>query len=185
MLYIQVGLIFLNIFRALALEKCTDETSKELCYDTDEYLKHEPPKVPTVVNLFATINQILDVDEESHTVKLMVQLTSKWEDERLKIPGLTKMMTKFNLEHHLKDIWAPELFYSNSVKVSVDDKITSLEYAYWPGSKSYFLYTRLVNAEFSCAMEFDTFPFDSQLCIWNLRNLHGRISKNRFSIIIQ
>ena len=74
-------------------------------------------------------------------------------------------------------MWVPEIFYSNAVNVQVDDKITSLEYAFWPnGNKNYFLYTRLVRVEFSCAMEFDTFPFDSQLCVWNLRNLHGRIS---------
>ena len=161
----------------LALQKCSDESTKELCYVTDTYLKNEPPKIPTPVNLIVTLKQILDVNEESHTVKLMVQMTSKWEDNRLNFPGLTQRQMKFNLEHHLPEIWVPEIFYSNSVKVETDDKMTSLEYAYWPGNKNWFLYTRLIRAEFSCAMEFESYPFDSQLCVWNLRNLHGRINQ--------
>ena len=155
-----------------ALQKCNDETSKGFCYEGDVYLKHEPPKIPTIVNLIVTLNQVLDVNEEKHTVELMVQVTSKWQDDRLKLPGLDQIQTKFNLEHHLNEIWVPELFFSNSIKVETDEKLTSLEYAYWPSSanKNSFLYTRLVKVQVSCAMDFESFPFDSQLCIWNLRN---------------
>ena len=162
-----------------ALQKCIDETSKGFCYEGDAYLKHEPPKIPTIVNLIVTLNQVLDVNEEKHTVELMVQVTSKWQDDRLKLPGLDQIQTKFNLEHHLNEIWVAELFFSNSIKVETDEKLTSLEYAYWPSSanKNSFLYTRLVKVQVSCAMDFESFPFDSQLCIWNLRNLHGRINQ--------
>ena len=175
--------LFLKTTFAL-LRPCTNETFSKICSKTNAYFKKSPgpPFLPKVTYVKPTVDvrEILEANEDKHTVKILVQLSLKWQDPRVtyKRDEHEQNLTVFTLDPKEHDIWKPGLYFSNSIHIKnlYGFEHESLEFLAFAIKKSNFVWSKIIIAEFTCSMNFNEYPFDSQVCVWKMRNLRGPVN---------
>ena len=165
---------------------CDNSTFSSICSVSDLALKKDsgPPFWPSVtfVTPLLELREILEANEDKHTVKILVQLTLKWRDPRVTYKRDSHETDKININldpSSNSDIWKPDLYFSNSVRVDgiFSFEQETLEFLSYIIENSLFLWTKVVISEFTCQMDFTDYPFDQQKCIWKMRNKRGPTCK--------
>ncbi|XP_076333144.1 glycine receptor subunit alpha-2-like isoform X2 [Tachypleus tridentatus] len=141
--------------------------------DRKTYDKHLPPKkdgVPTTVYFHVTVLSVDSIDEESMTYVADIFLAQSWQDYRLRLPeNMTEDYRILNVDW-LKFIWRPDTFFKNAKQVTFHEMSVPNHYLWLYYDKT-LLYMAKLTLELSCAMKFEAYPHDNQICSMMIESL--------------
>nr|XP_053651940.1 glycine receptor subunit alpha-2-like [Cherax quadricarinatus] len=167
--------LLLNItsVRASASEDSLLEISDILPEDTKSYDKMRPPQSqgnPTVVYFHVTVMSLDSIDESSMTYAADIFFAQSWKDHRLRFPQ--NMTGEYRLlpVSWLKDIWRPDAFFKNAKSVTFQTMTIPNHYL-WLHLDSTILYMVKLTLLLSCAMNFQSYPHDTQQCAMKIESL--------------
>ncbi|XP_064486605.1 glycine receptor subunit alpha-2-like [Ornithodoros turicata] len=132
-----------------------------------------PPKEngkPTVVHFHVTVLSIDSIDEGSMTYVADIFMSQSWYDHRLRLPQ--NMTSKYRLlpVNWLKRMWRPDSFFKNAKKVTFQEMTIPNHYIWLYKNRS-ILYMVKLTLLLSCAMKFETYPHDTQVCTMKIESL--------------
>ena len=163
------------------LPLCSETTKEEvLCSLVEDYNHLKVPQKPTEFFSEMTFRGVQEIDESRHRVTFTTEMGMRWEDKRLSISNSTDLMqwkyTKVN--HHMNDIWIPELYFPNTISLKKADAFKGKHYRnvfYLKyGDRNMILLSDVLLVTIECKMNFADFPFDQQFCEWSYRGYeHG------------
>ncbi|KAK8757928.1 hypothetical protein V5799_004440 [Amblyomma americanum] len=131
-----------------------------------DYDSLEPPKEngkPTVVSFHVTVLSLDSIDEGSMTYVADIFMSQTWHDHRLRLPR--NMTSKYRLlpVSWLQRMWRPDSFFKNAKRVTFQEMTIPNHYI-WLYSDRRILYMVKLTLLLSCAMKFETYPHDTQVC---------------------
>ncbi|XP_071536170.1 glycine receptor subunit alpha-2-like [Panulirus ornatus] len=149
------------------------EISDILPEDTKSYDKMRPPQSqgnPTVVYFHVTVMSLDSIDESSMTYAADIFFAQSWKDHRLRFPQ--NMTGEYRLlpVSWLKDIWRPDAFFKNAKSVTFQTMTIPNHYL-WLHLDSTILYMVKLTLLLSCAMNFKSYPHDTQQCAMKIESL--------------
>ncbi|XP_031623437.1 glycine receptor subunit alpha-2 isoform X2 [Contarinia nasturtii] len=137
------------------------------------YDKNRAPKLikqPTVVYFHVTVLSLDSVNEESMTYVTDIFLAQSWRDPRLRLPS--DMLEEYRIldVEWLHDIWRPDSFFKNAKKVTFHEMSIPNHYLWLYRDKT-LLYMAKLTLHLSCAMKFESYPHDTQVCSMLIESL--------------
>ena len=158
------------------LKQCTQEVKKnKICSVLDEYEDNIPPD-PPVITIGIYVQDIVDINESKQTMTFLIDFVVWWKDKRLFTSNGTDESSGSGLDisKHIKDVWVPEVTFSNSVKIEKAKgmKEPSLKKLWY---KSHIQFYETFTIEFTCNMKFHLFPFDQHNCTLDTFSLHQNV----------
>ncbi|XP_059489262.1 glycine receptor subunit alpha-2-like [Neocloeon triangulifer] len=141
--------------------------------DPSLYDKMAPPKVedrPTIVRFHVTVMSLDSIDESSMTFVADVFFAQSWEDYRLQLPENMTGGYRLLPVSWLNEVWRPDSFFKNAKKVTFQEMTIPNHYV-WIYNDSTILYMVKLNLLLSCAMNFKTYPHDTQSCALKIESL--------------
>ncbi|XP_035220335.1 glycine receptor subunit alpha-3-like, partial [Stegodyphus dumicola] len=155
-------------FRSLSLDFDTI-----LPENPQDYDNLQPPKEQgkaTVVRFHVTVLSLDTIDEGSMTYVADIFMSQSWKDHRLQLPE--NMTTKYRLLpiSWLKKMWRPDSFFKNAKKVTFQEMTIPNHYI-WLYSDKTILYMVKLTLLLSCAMKFESYPHDTQVCTMKIESL--------------
>ena len=162
------------------LYTCNNQsTENDICKVDENYRPFLPPSYPTNITLLMNLREVLEINEKSQSMTILLQFSMMWPDPRLRTSNLTnKDQIITNINHQMKNVWIPELFFSNSARIEKvkgvkDNSLKFLLYASASWTELFdhesLLLTDVIVSNFICSMNFINFPFDQQSCLWTIR----------------
>ncbi|CAB3361413.1 Hypothetical predicted protein [Cloeon dipterum] len=138
-----------------------------------EYDKMQPPKEegkPTVVFFHVTVMSLDSIDESSMTFAADIFFAQSWKDSRLRLPD--NMTSEYRLlpVSWLKLMWRPDSFFKNAKKVTFQEMTVPNHYI-WLYQDKTILYMVKLTLILSCAMNFKSYPHDTQQCAMKIESL--------------
>nr|UOV21292.1 histamine-gated chloride channel, his-1 [Ixodes ricinus] len=138
-----------------------------------DYDSLEPPKEngnPTVVRFHVTVLSLDSIDEGSMTYVADIFMSQTWHDHRLRLPR--NMTAKYRLlpVSWLKRMWRPDSFFKNAKRVTFQEMTIPNHYI-WLYSDRRILYMVKLTLLLSCAMKFETYPHDTQVCTLKIESI--------------
>ncbi|KAK2703103.1 hypothetical protein QYM36_018378 [Artemia franciscana] len=181
-LVIVLALLVCNYPRiSYALGKVTRSSSTDgplefsdiLPENPKDYDKMQPPKendTTTRVVFHVTVMSLDSIDESSMTYAADIFFAQTWKDHRLRLPD--NMTSEYRLlpVNWLNDMWRPDSFFKNAKKVTFQDMTIPNHYIWLYQDKS-ILYMVKLTLILSCAMNFKTYPHDTQQCAMQIESL--------------
>ena len=185
----------------------SDEEGCDLVKKPTGYNKVIPPPGVTNVNLDLEILDILSMDVINNRLTAKIKILKGWTDSRLKFTNLKTESTENIMNYEtLSNIWVPSLtVYNTDDKIStnkIDTEFNNFFYlAKSPHSQSSNFNSDLVkNFEFNgkdvfiggissytielgCKYTFEVYPFDTQICLFEIYPDSAQKDKIIFSII--
>nr|UOV21294.1 histamine-gated chloride channel, his-3 [Ixodes ricinus] len=151
----------------------TLELSSILPANPREYDNLAPPKEkgkPTGVKFHVTVLSLDSIDEGSMTYVADIFMSQSWYDHRLRLPR--NMTAKYRLlpVSWLKRMWRPDSFFKNAKRVTFQEMTIPNHYI-WLYSDRSILYMVKLTLLLSCAMKFETYPHDTQVCTMKIESL--------------
>ncbi|XP_055299270.1 glycine receptor subunit alpha-2 [Sitodiplosis mosellana] len=137
------------------------------------YDKNRAPKFigqPTVVYFHVTVLSLDSVNEESMTYVTDIFLAQSWRDPRLRLPSNMNEEYRILDVEWLHDIWRPDSFFKNAKKVTFHEMSIPNHYLWLYRDKS-LLYMAKLTLVLSCAMKFESYPHDTQICSMLIESL--------------
>ncbi|KAK2701963.1 hypothetical protein QYM36_019418, partial [Artemia franciscana] len=137
------------------------------------YDKNIPPKYqgqPTVVYFHVTVLSIDSINEESMTYVADIFLAQSWRDHRLRLPENMTEEYRILDVGWLQNIWRPDCFFKNAKKVTFHEMSVPNHYLWLYHDKT-LLYMAKLTLVLSCAMKFEAYPFDTQICSMMIESL--------------
>ena len=168
------------------LEPCeTANVRNDICSLSEGYQAIDPPQEPVISSLAVNIREVVGIDEQKQRMKIMLDFYLWWGEPRVSKTNQTDDSVPFDITHQLKNLWIPEVYFSNAIQVDKLRKRT-LWYQYdkhpkvtrSPGHQFGTLrYENVpminvvdsVTVEFVCHMSFNAFPFDHHFCSLAIR----------------
>ncbi|XP_064098794.1 glycine receptor subunit alpha-2-like [Macrobrachium nipponense] len=148
------------------------EISDILPEDAKSYDKMRPPSQgsPTMVYFHVTVMSLDSIDESSMTYAADIFFAQSWKDHRLRFPQ--NMTGEYRLlpVSWLKDIWRPDAFFKNAKSV-IFQTMTIPNHYIWLHLDSTILYMVKLTLLLSCAMNFQSYPHDTQQCAMKIESL--------------
>ncbi|XP_035217265.1 glycine receptor subunit alpha-4-like [Stegodyphus dumicola] len=141
--------------------------------DFKSYDKMQPPKKdgnPTVVSYHVTVMGLDSINEESMTYAVDIFFAQSWKDHRLRLPENMTSDYKLLEVTWLKDIWRPDSFFKNAKSVTFQTMTIPNHYV-WLYKDKTILYMVKLTLILSCAMNFATYPHDTQHCSLEMESL--------------
>ncbi|CAG0894370.1 unnamed protein product [Darwinula stevensoni] len=140
--------------------------------DMKSYDKNRPPKpgdMPTIVFFHVTVLSVDSINEESMvgpstpTYVADIFLAQSWRDHRLRLPE--EMTGEYRIldVKWLENIWRPDVFFRNAKSVTFHEVSVPNHYL-WLYLDKTLLYMSKLTLVLSCAMEFEAYPHDTQIC---------------------
>ena len=175
-------LLVVNLSEASRKLPLCSETTKEevLCSLVEDYNHLKVPEMPTEYISEITLRGVQEIDESKHRVTFSSEMGMRWEDKRLSISNSTdlKQWKYSKVNHHMNDIWIPELYFPNTISLKKADAFKGKHYRnvfYLKyGDRNMILLSDVLLVTIECKMNFADFPFDQQLCEWSYRGYeHG------------
>jgi len=175
-------LLVVNLSEASRKLPLCSETTKEevLCSLVEDYNHLKVPEMPTEYISEITLRGVQEIDETKHRVTFSTEMGMRWEDKRLSISNSTdlKQWKYSKVNHHMNDIWIPELYFPNTISLKKADAFKGKHYRnvfYLKyGDRNMILLSDVLLVTIECKMNFADFPFDQQLCEWSYRGYeHG------------
>ena len=176
-LIILIGLSYIKLASTIGLQPCkiTSNVKNEICTYTEEvYQSNSPPEEPTFIVISVNVRDIVDINEVKQTLTLLVTFSFFWEDKRIQATNST-MGNGFEITAHIPNLWIPEVYFANSIQVRKFQGIKSsstqnLWYIFDDKErKNFMVLIEPLTTEFSCKMDFGTFPFDQHTCLMDIR----------------
>ncbi|XP_065219591.1 glycine receptor subunit alpha-3 isoform X2 [Planococcus citri] len=136
------------------------------------YDKNRPPKnrhQPTVVYFHVTVLSLDSINEESMTYVADIFLAQSWRDQRLRLPESMDEYRILNVDW-LHYIWKPDSFFKNAKHVTFHE-ISVPNHYLWLYHDKTLLYMSKLSLVLSCAMKFESYPHDTQLCSMMIESL--------------
>ncbi|XP_013793088.2 glycine receptor subunit alpha-3-like, partial [Limulus polyphemus] len=97
-------------------------------------------------------------------------LAQSWQDYRLRLPeNMTEDYRILNVDW-LKFIWRPDTFFKNAKQVTFHEMTVPNHYLWLYYDKT-LLYMAKLTLELSCAMKFEAYPHDNQICSLMIESL--------------
>ncbi|XP_070494455.1 glycine receptor subunit alpha-2 [Chironomus tepperi] len=149
------------------------ELSDILPVKARSYDKNRAPKFrgqPTTVYFHVTVLSIDSINEESMTYVTDIFLAQSWRDPRLRLPDdMTEEYRILDVEW-LHSIWRPDCFFKNAKKVTFHEMTIPNHYLWLYHDKT-LLYMSKLTLVLSCAMKFESYPHDVQVCSMMIESL--------------
>ncbi|KAL3191967.1 hypothetical protein MRX96_050382 [Rhipicephalus microplus] len=97
-------------------------------------------------------------------------MSQSWYDHRLRLPR--NVTTKYRLlpVNWLHQMWRPDSFFKNAKRVTFQEMTIPNHYI-WLYSDGSILYMVKLTLLLSCAMKFETYPHDTQVCTLKIESL--------------
>ncbi|KAG5679501.1 hypothetical protein PVAND_009065 [Polypedilum vanderplanki] len=153
------------------------ETSLELSdilpVKARSYDKNRAPKFfgqPTAVYFHVTVLSIDSINEESMTYVTDIFLAQSWRDPRLRLPENMSEEYRILDVDWLHSIWRPDCFFKNAKKVTFHEMTIPNHYLWLYHDKT-LLYMSKLTLVLSCAMKFESYPHDVQVCSMMIESL--------------
>ncbi|XP_055923097.1 glycine receptor subunit alpha-2 isoform X2 [Eupeodes corollae] len=130
------------------------------------YDKNRAPKLlgqPTVVYFHVTVLSLDSINEESMTYVTDIFLAQSWRDPRLRLPENMSDEYRILDVDWLHSIWRPDCFFKNAKKVTFHEMSIPNHYLWLYHDKT-LLYMSKLTLVLSCAMKFESYPHDTQIC---------------------
>ncbi|XP_075145490.1 histamine-gated chloride channel subunit 1 isoform X2 [Haematobia irritans] len=130
------------------------------------YDKNRAPKLlgqPTVVYFHVTVLSLDSINEESMTYVTDIFLAQSWRDPRLRLPENMSEEYRILDVDWLHSIWRPDCFFKNAKKVTFHEMSIPNHYLWLYHDKT-LLYMAKLTLVLSCAMKFESYPHDTQVC---------------------
>ncbi|KAL7059115.1 hypothetical protein AAHC03_013071 [Spirometra sp. Aus1] len=150
------------------------------------YQNHERPgataKQTTEVTVYITMTAITSVDVRMMEYTADLLLRQEWKDPRLAWNSIPKFKnyTKNLVSPELKQkLWLPDLFFRNGKEGRLH-KMTCPNYLTRIDPSGMILYSQKLTMRFSCQMELQTFPMDSQECLMNIGSYGYELNELKF-----
>lgn len=138
-----------------------------------KYDKNRPPKYEgqaTIVYFHVTVLSVDSINEESMTYVADIFLAQSWRDHRLRLPeNMTEEYRILDVEW-LHNIWRPDCFFKNAKKVTFHEMSVPNHYLWLYHDKT-LLYMAKLTLVLSCAMKFEAYPHDTQICSMMIESL--------------
>ncbi|XP_043283040.1 glycine receptor subunit alpha-2 isoform X3 [Venturia canescens] len=137
------------------------------------YDKHRAPKFlgqPTIVYFHVTVLSIDSINEESMTYVADIFLAQSWRDSRLRLPENMSEEYRILDVDWLHNIWRPDCFFKNAKKVTFHEMSIPNHYLWLYHDKT-LLYMSKLTLVLSCAMKFESYPHDTQICSMMIESL--------------
>lgn len=137
------------------------------------YDKNRAPKLlgqPTVVYFHVTVLSIDSINEESMTYVADIFLAQSWRDPRLRLPENMSEEYRILDVDWLHNIWRPDCFFKNAKKVTFHEMSIPNHYLWLYHDKT-LLYMSKLTLVLSCAMKFESYPHDTQVCSMMIESL--------------
>ncbi|XP_049807183.1 glycine receptor subunit alpha-4-like [Schistocerca nitens] len=137
------------------------------------YDKNRAPKVqgqPTIVYFHVTVLSLDSINEESMTYVADIFLAQSWRDPRLRLPEYMSEEYRILDVEWLHDIWRPDCFFKNAKKVTFHEMSIPNHYLWLYHDKT-LLYMSKLTLVLSCAMKFESYPHDTQVCSMMIESL--------------
>ncbi|CAB0031762.1 unnamed protein product [Trichogramma brassicae] len=172
----------MRIFNLIALlEESEDYGRKEVSLSLRDILpknpknydKHRAPKYlgqPTIVYFHVTVLSIDSINEESMTYVADIFLAQSWRDSRLRLPENMSEEYRILDVDWLHNIWRPDCFFKNAKKVTFHEMSIPNHYLWLYHDKT-LLYMSKLTLVLSCAMKFESYPHDTQICSMMIESL--------------
>ncbi|XP_063928628.1 glycine receptor subunit alpha-2 isoform X2 [Zophobas morio] len=137
------------------------------------YDKNRAPKLqgqPTVVYFHVTVLSLDSINEESMTYVTDIFLAQSWRDPRLRLPGNMSEEYRILDVEWLHNIWRPDCFFKNAKSVTFHEMTIPNHYLWLYHDKT-LLYMSKLTLVLSCAMKFESYPHDTQVCSMMIESL--------------
>ena len=164
------------------LKQCIEEKKKNMiCIASDDYVDNVPPDLSTNINIAINVRDIVDINESKQTLTFLIDFVVWWKDERLSASNGTDQLPingpGLDISNYIKDVWVPEVSFSNSVKIekSKGMKESSLKKLWYRSYKSRLQFYETFTIEFTCNMKFGLFPFDQHNCTLDALSLNQNV----------
>ncbi|XP_037272761.2 glycine receptor subunit alpha-2-like [Rhipicephalus microplus] len=149
------------------------DISSILPENPQDYDNLAPPKEngrATSVKFHVTVLSIDSIDEGSMTYVADIFMSQSWYDHRLRLPR--NVTTKYRLlpVNWLHQMWRPDSFFKNAKRVTFQEMTIPNHYI-WLYSDGSILYMVKLTLLLSCAMKFETYPHDTQVCTMKIESL--------------
>ncbi|XP_024869532.1 glycine receptor subunit alpha-2-like isoform X2 [Temnothorax curvispinosus] len=138
-----------------------------------QYDKHRAPKFlgqPTIVYFHVTVLSLDSINEESMTYVADIFLAQSWRDSRLRLPENMSEDYRILDVDWLHNIWRPDCFFKNAKKVTFHEMSIPNHYLWLYHDKT-LLYMSKLTLVLSCAMKFESYPHDTQICSMMIESL--------------
>ncbi|XP_065166206.1 glycine receptor subunit alpha-2 isoform X1 [Atheta coriaria] len=133
---------------------------------TKLYDKNRAPKLkghPTIVYFHVTVLSLDSINEESMTYVTDIFLAQSWRDPRLRLPENMSEEYRILDVEWLHNIWRPDCFFKNAKSVTFHEMTIPNHYLWLYHDKT-LLYMSKLTLVLSCAMKFESYPHDTQIC---------------------
>ncbi|KAK4291768.1 hypothetical protein Pmani_035423 [Petrolisthes manimaculis] len=173
---------------------CPDQSDERLCQAVvvpRDYIREVPPArigdEPALIHMRVTILSMQPIDAGNMKMTLDLTIELIWRDPRLDMESLNYADT-LNVIHDSHTIWRPELLFQDLTGTEAEnrlqwetfvavmesgpdpDDITRVrEDEVYPGQTNSLKLTQTYWVRVSCQMDLQDYPFDSQLCTFNMR----------------
>jgi len=141
--------------------------------DKRTYDKMRPPRPggkPTTVEFHVTVMSLDSINEGSMTYAADIFFGQSWDDHRLKLPA--NMTGEYRLlpVEWLNSIWRPDSFFKNAKQVTFQ-RMTIPNHYIWLYNSKKIMYMVKLTLLLSCAMKFNKYPHDEQICKLSMESL--------------
>ncbi|XP_065295638.1 glycine receptor subunit alpha-2 isoform X1 [Dermacentor albipictus] len=160
---------------ALCLRSCRCNLTLQdiLPDDPSQYDRSSPPKKegrPTVVLFHVTVMSLDSIDEESMTYAADIFFSQSWKDHRLRLPDNMTSEYRVLETDWLERVWRPDCFFKNAKQVTFQTMTVPNHYIWLYRDKT-ILYMVKLTLTLSCAMNFASYPHDTQTCSMQMESL--------------
>lgn len=141
--------------------------------NSKSYDKNRAPKFfgqPTIVYFHVTVLSIDTINEESMTYVADIFLAQSWRDHRLRLPEDMTEEYRILDVGWLQNIWRPDCFFKNAKKVTFHEMSVPNHYLWLYHDKT-LIYMAKLTLVLSCAMKFENYPHDTQVCSMQIESL--------------
>ncbi|XP_017782281.1 PREDICTED: glycine receptor subunit alpha-4 isoform X2 [Nicrophorus vespilloides] len=144
---------------------------------TRSYDKNRAPKLqgqPTIVYFHVTVLSLDSINEESMTYVTDIFLAQSWRDPRLRLPENMSEEYRILDVDWLHNIWRPDCFFKNAKSVTFHEMSIPNHYLWLYHDKT-LLYMSKLTLVLSCAMKFESYPHDTQICSIMIESYHDLV----------
>ncbi|XP_064486603.1 glycine receptor subunit alpha-2-like [Ornithodoros turicata] len=164
---------FVLVLLSSRSSKCDMAVGDILPDDPDLYDKMHPPKIegrPTVVYFHVTVMGLDSIDESSMTYAADIFFAQSWKDHRLRLPE--NMTAEYRLLEVglLNRMWRPDSIFKNAKQVTFQTMTVPNHYIWLYRDKT-ILYMVKLTIVLTCAMNFASYPHDTQKCTMQMESL--------------
>ena len=164
-----------------SFNQCNDENGvANICKVHSNYSSLDfPTPIPCIIDPELRIQEIVDIDEEKQVIHLIAKLVLKWNDTRINynfVDGKEGVYHPWYLldEALGMEIWTPQVYFTKSVSLPPGGGHNFPKGGLWYNHPNGLMFQVTKELSWSCDMDFNKYPYDTQNCIIGMSNSIGR-----------